>query len=403
MSNTRMRRVSGALVLCFAATAAQSAQTTCPPLGELPSYRLDEDGLRLRNHEMHRFPAADPDIGVRWDEAAGRFCEATYSPKDDDALTSDLEIQENYRSQMRALGATFLNSDHNSTSAKVTKDGRTTWFHTWSQETRIVVTVVQQKDADFVLTAPGTSDYRLFGHMPGYVADKPVRRNFDAADMRVSDGEDTRDVAVQGTRFSVRYEVADRSKPAADADIHANYQMAVKKLGGEVLHTEHQWTHARFVHEGQVIWLKLYSQETDMELTVIEEKPFQASITPPQADDLRAALDKDGRVALYVNFDFAKATLKPDAKPVVDQVVALLKADPALRLSIEGHTDDIGGADANRKLSQQRAQGVVDALVGSGVAADRLKSAGFGADKPLADNANSEGRAKNRRVELVRL
>ena len=117
------------------------------------------------------------------------------------------------------------------------------------------------------------------------------------------------------------------------------------------------------MHEGQVVWLKLYSQETSIELIVIEEKPFQASITPPRADEMRAALDRDGRIALHVHFDFGIATLKADAGPVLEQIASLLEADADLRVSIEGHTDDIGNAAANRTLSRQRAQAVVDALV----------------------------------------
>jgi len=67
---------------------------------------------------------------------------------------------------------------------------------------------------------------------------------------------------------------------------------------------------ARVETAGQTIWMQIYSQETGIEVTAIEEKPFQASIKPLEANALKAALDKDGRVALYVNFDFAKATLK---------------------------------------------------------------------------------------------
>lgn len=401
MSYPHVRR-AGALVLFLATAAAQAAQTTCPPLGELPTYQLRDDGLRLRNHDMHRFPIADPETGVDWKEIAGRYCQAIYVPKDDDALMSDLEIQENYRAQMRALGATVLNTDQNSTSARLDKDGAKTWFYSWSQESQIEVTVVREQAAAQVLTAPGASDHRLFGHMPGFVADKPERRNFDQATLRVRDGDDEREVSVQGARFSVAYRADEQTPPTADADIHANYRAAVQKLGGEVLYADPNWTSARLIDQGQVVWLSLYSQETLIELNVIEEKPFQASITPPQADALRTALDRDGRIALYIQFDFAKATLKADAQPLIGQVAAMLRADPALRLSVEGHTDDIGGAEANRTLSQQRAQGVVAALAAQGIAAERLTAAGFGADKPLAGNDSSEGRAKNRRVELVR-
>jgi outer membrane protein OmpA-like peptidoglycan-associated protein len=135
---------------------------------------------------------------------------------------------------------------------------------------------------------------------------------------------------------------------------------------------------------------------------VIEEKPFQASLQAPQANALKTALDREGRVALYVNFDFAKATLKPDAAPVVAQIVKLLKDNPGLKLSVEGHTDNVGTHDANLKLSEQRAAAVMGALVSAGIPRDRLQSAGYGPDKPVADNDTGEGRAKNRRVELVK-
>jgi outer membrane protein OmpA-like peptidoglycan-associated protein len=79
-----------------------------------------------------------------------------------------------------------------------------------------------------------------------------------------------------------------------------------------------------------------------------------------------------------------------------------LSAAPALRLSIEGHTDDTGDAAHNQELSSARARSVLGALVGLGVDPSRLQSKGYGQDKPLADNATKAGRAENRRVELVK-
>ncbi len=118
---------------------------------------------------------------------------------------------------------------------------------------------------------------------------------------------------------------------------------------------------------------------------------------------MKAALDKDGHIALDVHFDFNKATLRPDAKPIIDQVVALMKNNPGLKIEIDGHTDNIGSHDYNVKLSQERAAAVVAAVVAGGIDAGRFKSAGFGPDKPVADNTKEEGRAKNRRVELVKI
>lgn len=84
------------------------------------------------------------------------------------------------------------------------------------------------------------------------------------------------------------------------------------------------------------------------------------------------------------------------------EVVKLLRTAPALRLGVEGHTDNTSTAAHNQQLSEARAQAVVAALVAQGIAASRLQAAGFGQTRPLADNATEPGRAQNRRVELVK-
>jgi outer membrane protein OmpA-like peptidoglycan-associated protein len=184
--------------------------------------------------------------------------------------------------------------------------------------------------------------------------------------------------------------------------VRENYRWAIEASGGRVLHSDDQTLSGRADVNGQTVWLHVYSQEDEIQLNIIEEKPFGASIRPPVASALKAALDRDGRVALYVNFDFARAALQPDAAPVIAQVVKLLQDDPALKLSVEGHTDNVGGQDYNTKLSAARAAAVVAAVTAQGIAQDRLASRGFGAEKPIADNRSGEGRAKNRRVELVK-
>ncbi|MCB2409531.1 OmpA family protein [Hymenobacter lucidus] len=104
-----------------------------------------------------------------------------------------------------------------------------------------------------------------------------------------------------------------------------------------------------------------------------------------------------------MNFDTDKATIKPESEATVAEVVKLLQQNPALRLSVEGHTDNTGAAAHNRQLSEARAQAVVADLTRQAVAASRLRAAGFGPDKPIADNATEAGKAQNRRVELVKL
>ena len=101
------------------------------------------------------------------------------------------------------------------------------------------------------------------------------------------------------------------------------------------------------------------------------------------------------------NFDFDKATLTPAGRQLVAAAALTLKQNPSVRVSVDGHTDSIGSEAYNQKLSERRARTVADALVDEGIARDRLHVQGFGKSRPVADNKTAEGRARNRRVEIV--
>ena len=154
--------------------------------------------------------------------------------------------------------------------------------------------------------------------------------------------------------------------------------------------------------DGRQVWVHARLEYTSAGWVVVEREGFVQSAALLPADALKRQLDADGRVAIQVNFAVDEAEILPDSQPQIDQVLALLEQDPSLQLSVEGHTDDTGGADHNRSLSQARADSVVAALTGRGIEASRLSAEGFGADRPLAGNDSEQGRARNRRVELVR-
>lgn len=111
----------------------------------------------------------------------------------------------------------------------------------------------------------------------------------------------------------------------------------------------------------------------------------------------------DGTVTLLQPVEFARgnATIKPVSFPMLGEVATLMKARPTIKISIQGHTDNIGSVDFNKKLSADRAEAVLKYLVSQGIEANRLSSAGFGPEKPIADNNSEEGRAHNRRVDFV--
>jgi len=112
----------------------------------------------------------------------------------------------------------------------------------------------------------------------------------------------------------------------------------------------------------------------------------------------------DGKFITYgITFDVGKSTIKPESMGEINRIATLMKENPALKFSVEGHTDSTGSAASNQTLSEARSQAVVDKLVGLGIARDRLKAAGKGQTSPIADNGTDEGRAKNRRVEFVKM
>lgn len=394
----RVLAVVGSLATLFCASAALAAD--CSPVGSLPNYVASQD-LKQRDYDQAEFYVKKGDDAEAV-QVAGHLCFQSYTIKDGADVLSDLEIQTNYRDQLKKLGGELLQTEGRATYAKIVEGGQETWIKVYSQENYIEVTVVEKGALKQTLLPASGNDYRLVGHMPNYVAGPPEKRNFDKLAFSVQDGDDSREVEVTGAKFFVTYDPKDGVEPSSDLEIQQNYRNALTAAGAQILFADGRSTVARLDDKGQPIWIKIYSQETYIEVTVIEEKAFQSSIKPPEANAMKAALEKDGRIALYVNFDFNKATLKPDAAPVIAQVVKLMKDNPSLKLEVGGHTDNIGSHDYNVRLSGSRAAAVMAAVTSQGVAAGRLSATGFGPDKPIADNATGEGRARNRRVELVK-
>jgi OOP family OmpA-OmpF porin len=121
------------------------------------------------------------------------------------------------------------------------------------------------------------------------------------------------------------------------------------------------------------------------------------------AEEITKGLAAEGKVALYgILFDFNKATIKPESRPSLDEIARFLKANPARNVYVIGHTDNVGGFESNMQLANNRAAAVAADLSRTyEIPAGRMVASGVGLQAPVASNATEEGRAKNRRVELL--
>jgi OmpA-OmpF porin, OOP family len=148
---------------------------------------------------------------------------------------------------------------------------------------------------------------------------------------------------------------------------------------------------------------RAFNGRTIAVVDIIDGKARENKMVAVNAGEMASAISSSGRVALYgILFDFNKTDIKPESDPTLEQMAKLLKDSPALKLLVVGHTDNIGGFASNMDLSQRRAAAVVAALnTRYGIAKDRLSPVGVSFASPVASNKTDDGRAKNRRVELV--
>jgi outer membrane protein OmpA-like peptidoglycan-associated protein len=193
------------------------------------------------------------------------------------------------------------------------------------------------------------------------------------------------------------------SEPSGLAVVR-NYENAIKKAGGSILQSvPERWVNGKIVKDGQEAWVQIEKGNGKIWLRIVEKKAMDQYIVADAAalgNDIRAT----GHVAVYgINFDTGKSTIKPESAQAIGEIAKLLTADPSLKVFVVGHTDTVGGVDSNIKLSQDRAEAVLQALVRDhGIAPARLRASGCGPFAPVASNDTEEGRAKNRRVELVK-
>ena len=249
--------------------------------------------------------------------------------------------------------------------------------------------------------AEGCADHPLLTRISGYRIDRCRTVEFDAMALSDAKGKETN---VEGKLTEIHHRLDEGQADKGRIQIVRNYENAFKKLGGGLVYVvDGALAYYAAVKGDKAVWAVVNAYNTQfVGLSIVEKEAMRQDVVADAAS-FASGLKDTGHVAVYgIYFDTGKSDVKPESDAALKEIAKLLSQEPKLKLYVVGHTDSVGQFDANMKLSQARAEAVVKVLTTKhGVAAARLRAAGAGPTSPVASNATEEGKAKNRRVELV--
>jgi OOP family OmpA-OmpF porin len=251
----------------------------------------------------------------------------------------------------------------------------------------------------------GCKDHPLFPtRMPDYRIAECKVEEYGMYEFWTTQGARTK-IPVEGKYTFITYAyTGERAAEPSALAIVKNYENAILKVGGTILGSKPDWwVNGKIAGDGRETWAQIERGNGKIWLRIVEKKAMEQYVTA-DATALGNDIRSTGHAAVYgILFDTGKATITPESAQAIGEIAKLLTADPSLRIFVVGHTDNTGTVDGNLKLSRDRAEAVLQALVSDhGIAAARLSSYGCGQFAPVASNDTDEGRARNRRVELVK-
>jgi outer membrane protein OmpA-like peptidoglycan-associated protein len=290
--------------------------------------------------------------------------------------------------------------------------------------------VAQDQDVE------GSKDHPLITRYPGSIITEYVEKEYDELTLPLAPAKDSAFAKSQHLEGKWTRIVYDAPKGRSLLEVYRNYEGALQRAGFQTLFScanqacgesgdiklnpavEDKWApydwpnrhlSAKLARSAGDVYVSLHALNVsgsypEVTLHIIELKPMEAGLVTVNAESLAADISQTGHASVYgIYFDTGKVDVKPESDAVLAEISKLLQQDASLKLYVVGHTDNVGTLASNMDLSKRRAEAVVKVLTSKyKVAAARLSAQGDGPTAPVASNDSEEGRAKNRRVELVK-
>lgn len=246
----------------------------------------------------------------------------------------------------------------------------------------------------------GGKDHPLLTRMPDFFVYLYRDNDFEVHKFRSKDGKP---VPIEGRHYYIKYALNKGAAQPGQLKIMRNIQNALAKVGGKVLFEDRHTSTIMIQKDGRETWVEVKPWPTGYELFIVEKEAMKQEVVA-DASAMGNDINATGHVSVYgIHFDTGKSEVKPESDAALSEIAKLLKNDEALILYVVGHTDNAGSFDSNMTLSKDRADAVVKVLSGKyAIAAARLKPQGIASLSPVTSNDTEEGKAKNRRVELVK-
>jgi outer membrane protein OmpA-like peptidoglycan-associated protein len=252
------------------------------------------------------------------------------------------------------------------------------------------------------LDAKGSKDHPLLSRMPNFYISAYKDTEFDSHRFI---NLDKKPISIEGHKYYIEYRLNKGTAEPGELKIRRNIQDALKKIGGKVIFDDNFNKTSTIVlqKEAKETWIEVRSYNNMYRLNIVEKETMKQEVVADAAS-MGNDINATGHVSVYgIHFDTGKSEIKPESDAAIAEIAKLLKNNGTLKIYVVGHTDNVGSVDSNMKLSKDRAEAVAKTLSGKyGIAAARLKPYGVASLSPVTSNDTEDGKAKNRRVELVK-